>query len=142
MSDELMDELAWMDAPDPAFDDRDDLTSEQKIMFDLTAERDAALSELTALRGYLDEQLRTAMSALGISDHARPVPPREVWLNEVLPALTALRERVREVVDVLAEVTDDVDDSFLLGQLRALGSELSAALAGEADDDQEESRNG
>jgi hypothetical protein len=49
----------------------------------------------------MQDDVAATLRALGISDHARPVSPHQVMQDEVLPALAALREREKALVEVL-----------------------------------------
>jgi hypothetical protein len=49
MSDDLMTELAWLDAPDPDYDDPDDLSGEARIIYDLTVENRALKKRLAEI---------------------------------------------------------------------------------------------
>jgi hypothetical protein len=56
----------------------------------------AAARRVEVLEGseVANEDLRELMTLLGLSLHARPISPHEVFQTEILPAITSLRERL------------------------------------------------
>jgi len=57
----------------------------------LKAENRVLRANCSWLTATLQEDVAALCRATGIGDHARPVPPHEVLLNEVLPAIAKLR---------------------------------------------------